>query len=397
MRTILSVTIFISILILSGCSGLQKKVTSEVDFISAKTQTAISVGELITETPFVVGGSSIPNRGQNVLPTMTITTTPPRICEDRAELIEETIPDQSVISPEEGFEKKWKILNSGSCTWNQEYELIFVGGNQLSGLSPFPINQIIPPNETVELTLALISPLAPGYYESFWKLQNDRGSQFGIGYNADIPLWIKIHSGNQEVLGSGLDLGEPDWRDTFDEDKKFIYLGTNSITGYEIRDGNLEITAFNPIGDIWQIANNHMLFNVYFEMIVTTGELCAGKDGYGVLIRAPDQPDGIIDSGYVFSFSCDGRYRIYRMENGEYNSIQLWADNVNIKPGPNQTNRLGIRAEGNRFQFYANGELLTEFFDATYSSGLFGIMIRSETTNNFKIRIDDIAYWRITK
>jgi hypothetical protein len=85
------------------------------------------------------------------------------------------------------------------------------------------------------------------------------------------------------------------------------------------------------------------------------------------------------------------------MENGEFNSIQLWTETEHIRPGPNQTNRLGIGAEGNKFQFYANGEFLTEVFDARYSSGLFGIMIRSEKTNNFKIQIDDIAYWRISK
>ncbi len=397
MRTILIIVVFLGHFVLYACSGLQNKGTSDIDLMSAKTQTAISIGNLITGTPVVTGGENIPTPGQSSLPTMVSSTTPSLNCEDRADLKEETIPDQSVISPGESFEKQWVIQNSGSCTWNQDYGLTFVGGNQLTGISPSPINHTIQPNETVELTLQLTSPQVPGYYESFWKLQNNQGGQFGIGYNADIPLWIKIHSGSQEVLGGGLDLGDPVWRDTFDEDKKYLYLGTNSITSHEILNGNLVITAFNPIGDVWQIANNHVLYNIYFEMIVTTGESCAGKDGYGVLLRAPDQPDGVIDSGYVFSFSCDGMYRIYRMEDGEYNSIQLWTETVHIKPGTNQTNRLGIRAEGNKFQLFANGELLTEIFDARYSSGLFGIMIRSESTNNFKILIDDIAYWRISK
>ena len=180
-----------------------------------------------------------------------------------------------------------------------------------------------------------------------------------------------------------------------EEDKNYIYQGKNNITNYEIKNGNLEITAINPIGDVWQIAKNHVLFNVYFELIVTTGDTCVGKDGYGVLLRAPDQADGVIDSGYVFGFTCDGMYRIYRMDNGEYNSIQEWTASDFIRPGPIQTNRLGINADGNKFQLYANGEFLTEFVDANFPSGLFGTMIRSETTNNFKINIEEIAYWRI--
>ena len=394
MKKILLMIGILGSFMVSACSGNKNNTANDTGIAAAKTQTSISILKLITETPISNEIIAV-TPGSSVLPTMTTTPTFSSYCDDKSELIEETLPDMTVVKPGVPFQKQWVLQNTGSCTWTGDYGLIFVGGNQLSGKSPTLINQIVPPNETVEITLDLISPMQPGYYESFWKIQNNQGTQFGIGFNNDLPLWIKIHSGNKEVLGGGLDLGEPTWWDSFDEDNGYIYQGKNNITSYEIKNGNLEITAINPIGDVWQIAKNHVLFNIFFELIVTTGETCVGKDGYGVLLRAPDQADGVIDSGYIFGFTCDGMYRIYRMDNGEYNSIQEWTASNFIRPGPNQTNRLGINADGNKFQLFANGEFLTEFVDSNYPSGLFGTMVRSETTNNFKINIEEIAYWRI--
>jgi len=70
-----------------------------------------------------------------------------------------------------------------------------------------------------------------------------------------------------------------------------------------------------------------------------------------VIVRAPDQPDSIIDSGYVFSFSCDGMYRVYMMNNGIYNGIANWSANTNIKAGENQANTMGIHAQGIHYNY----------------------------------------------
>jgi hypothetical protein len=54
-----------------------------------------------------------------------------------------------------------------------------------------------------------------------------------------------------------------------------------------------------------------------------------------------------------------------------------------------------IKATGDDFQLYANGEMAFEFTDSTYPGGLFGLMIRSDVTPNFKIIVEQIAYWNI--
>ncbi len=111
--------------------------------------------------------------------------------------------------------------------------------------------------------------------------------------------------------------------------------------------------------------------------------------------RAPDQPNGVINSGYIVGISCDGMFRVYRLDNGEFVGINNWTQSEKINSGPGQTNRLGVKADGPRFSVYVNGEILAEFQDYKYTIGLLGLMIRSENTENFKISIDEIGYWKL--
>jgi hypothetical protein len=112
-----------------------------------------------------------------------------------------------------------------------------------------------------------------------------------------------------------------------------------------------------------------------------------------MIVRAPDQADNVIDSGYVFSFSCDGKYRIYRMDNGNFMGIVNWTTHPTIKPGSGQINMMGVWANEEKFQLYANGALIYELLDSTYPNGLLGLVIRSENTDNLEILVEEVSYW----
>jgi hypothetical protein len=221
-------------------------------------------------------------------------------------------------------------------------------------------------------------------------LQNTQGEMFGIGENADVAIWIKI---TVAETGEGREMGPPSWEDTFEGDAVYWDLGKDEDTNYEINNNRLEITTLQQSGDLWRVSRAGTLGDFYLEAKFTTGQACSGKDAYGLIVRAPDQPNGIIDTGYILSFSCDGNFRIYRMDNGQYVGIQNWTPSPNILPGPNQTNLLGVQAIEDTIQLYANGTLTSEIVDGTYSTGLFGIMIRSDATPDFKIFINRVAYW----
>jgi hypothetical protein len=288
------------------------------------------------------------------------------------------------------FEKSWSLRNSGTCTWTNEYKLIFDSGERMGEIDQVWLSESVSSGGQVNVTVPLTAPQVPGDYIGYWKLQNELGERFGLGENADVALWVNI---TVSSTSAGLKQGPPAWEDTFDGSSSHWYLGSDSNTNFEIDESQLIMTALEPAGDQWRVAQPGFLEEFYLEAEFTTGSACASKDSYGLLVRAPDQPDSIIDSGYVFVASCDGHYRAYLMQNGNFVSLVNWTSHSGINAGPNQTNRIGVKALGSNFQLYINDALVSEFNDSTYESGLFGLSIRSEVTPDFRVIVERIAYW----
>jgi len=55
----------------------------------------------------------------------------------RAELMFESFPDGSKLSPGQSFVKEWRFANAGDCTWNENFGLIHVGELNLSDLGSY--------------------------------------------------------------------------------------------------------------------------------------------------------------------------------------------------------------------------------------------------------------------
>ena len=84
------------------------------------------------------------------------------------------------------------VKNTGSCTWDTGYRLVFVSGNQLGGPSESALPQTVAPGETADVSVDLVSPASSGTYYSYWRLKNNSGQQFGIGTKANGVIWIKF-------------------------------------------------------------------------------------------------------------------------------------------------------------------------------------------------------------
>jgi hypothetical protein len=101
-----------------------------------------------------------------------------------------TIPDDSVLSPDEPFVKTWRIRNEGTCTWGPGYSLTFSDGNQMSSPSSVMLSQTIAPGAEADISISLVAPAAAGTYQSNWLLQTPDGSQFGS--RGDYPFFVQI-------------------------------------------------------------------------------------------------------------------------------------------------------------------------------------------------------------
>ncbi len=89
-----------------------------------------------------------------------------------------TIPDDTVMAPGETFEKTWRIRNSGTCTWEEGSELVFISGEPLGGPPSVSVDSA-GPNDVIDVSAELEAPDAPETYRSNWQLQAADGTRFG--------------------------------------------------------------------------------------------------------------------------------------------------------------------------------------------------------------------------
>jgi hypothetical protein len=143
-------------------------------------------------------------------------------------------------------------------------------------------------------------------------------------------------------------------------------------------------------GEEWGISNRPAMQDYYLQATFITDDVCSGLDRYGLLARAPDP-----NKGYVYEFTCDGHYRLYKWDGTTYSALQEWRSVASIKTGANQTNIMGFWMEGSTLRLYANGHKIAEFTDDTYDKGQFGLAIGSANTENFTVSVDLVEYWEL--
>ena len=146
----------------------------------------------------VPSASNTPQPVSAVTPTSpplpTATAAPP--CTNRAAFVTDvTIPDNSLVEAGKSFDKIWRIMNTGTCTWTTGYAVVFVNGNHMSGPSASPLADSVLPGGTVDLKLPLVAPKEDGTYVGEWQLRTASGLLFGLGADADQPFWVKIRVG----------------------------------------------------------------------------------------------------------------------------------------------------------------------------------------------------------
>ncbi len=111
-------------------------------------------------------------------PTDTPTGTGPGGCVLSEQFIADvTIPDGTVLAPGAAFGKTWRVQNNGTCTW-ENYLLVFAAGEQMSGPASVMVNNT-PPGGTVDVSVNLAAPSAPGEHKGGWRFQATNGSIFG--------------------------------------------------------------------------------------------------------------------------------------------------------------------------------------------------------------------------
>jgi Ig-like domain-containing protein len=134
----------------------------------------------------VTPGTPLP--GFTALPTAGAGSTGPTAslgdsCNNSEFVSDVTIPDGSVLEPGKNFEKIWQVKNTGTCTWDEGYALVYIGGSS-PNLDPYNFefkqsSDFVAGGSTVNLALTLTTPCNPGEYQGSWRMRNDQGAYFG--------------------------------------------------------------------------------------------------------------------------------------------------------------------------------------------------------------------------
>jgi uncharacterized protein YkwD len=167
---------------------------------SATPVAASPAAALATNTPDPTqsqpSSTAIPPTPSAAPPTPTTTTTvdpQTRSCFDQAVFVDDlTIPDGTLVSQSETFTKGWRIKNDGTCAWDENYALVFAGGENMNASlsNPVPATE---PGEFADIYIDLIAPQQGGSYTGNWWLRNNAGEYFGVGVPPNGKIWVAIN------------------------------------------------------------------------------------------------------------------------------------------------------------------------------------------------------------
>jgi hypothetical protein len=137
----------------------------------------------VTNTPSRIGGSSSGGGGGGGGSSNSGSTGSAYSCA----IVAEKPYDGATFKPGDSFDKSWTIKNTGTVTWEPDWEFEYKSGDDISPSPDFLIGQQVPPGKTITLVIDIDVPNVP-YKDSgkvlvmTWSLNN--GSHFCMPYVA---------------------------------------------------------------------------------------------------------------------------------------------------------------------------------------------------------------------
>jgi hypothetical protein len=179
-------------ILMSACGSSSQ---NQADISTAVAQTVAAQNSL-TEVASLPTSTPLPSSETTVLPDVVGTsTTAPAVgapgCTVSARLAGETPPDQTLLKPGEYFWKTWMLENTGTCTWDSTYQLIYESGDLMDGLTSYPLVETVAPGETKDITIYLKAPETEGTFTGYWQIQTPWNAMFGVGPTSD-PFYVKV-------------------------------------------------------------------------------------------------------------------------------------------------------------------------------------------------------------
>lgn len=162
---------------------------------------APTVSFLVATPTLSIGSGSSSASTSAAIPTMGLTAAPQGSCTNRFTFLSDvTFPDGTMTMPRTRFTKTWYIQNSGTCTMNRQYKVVFVSGSLVSDGKEFPLfssERILKPGESAPISIPLVAPEEKGKYTTSWGIKSPDGTVYGAGPDGVVWLTSVFQVGNQ--------------------------------------------------------------------------------------------------------------------------------------------------------------------------------------------------------
>lgn len=167
--------LIILVLFVSSCNlpsdadsqGEGLSLTAAAQTVEALLSATPSSGNVATATTAPITASTI-----TPIPSPIFTSTPAATatpnCPVAQFVTDVSIPDGTVMNPNQTFNKKWRLKNIGSCAWNG-YSLVFDSGDSMNGPATKAIAAVNPGQE-IDIDVDLKAPATAGNYRGYWRL-----------------------------------------------------------------------------------------------------------------------------------------------------------------------------------------------------------------------------------
>ncbi|MCJ7434746.1 MAG: NBR1-Ig-like domain-containing protein [Anaerolineales bacterium] len=181
--------ILLAVLILSACNlpsnnpgsqGSNGAMTAAAQTITAQLTAIVPITATV---PVVVPGTNTPiTVPPTAIPPATSLPAATAICDGAQFIADVTVPDDTVFTPSQAFTKTWRFKNIGTCSWTPSYSVAFFDGNAMNGPATQALVGNVNPGQTVDISVNLTAPAAPGNYTGNYRLRNAAGLLFSKFY-----------------------------------------------------------------------------------------------------------------------------------------------------------------------------------------------------------------------
>jgi len=211
-----------------------------------------------------------------------------------------TVPDGTIMDPNEDFTKTWRLKNIGTCSWTPAYAVVFSSGSSMNGPASQALTGNVNPGQTVDISVNLKAPASNGDYTGWWKLRDGGGVLFSQFY-----VQIEVQGGGGggggpfAVTGVTFDVG------TFDDGS---YQDCPIVTAHITANGAGDV-QYNFTRSDGQGGAGDSMQTLHFNSAGTKnvsekwylGSAAAGTHWLGIYVGNPNHQD----FGHVNVPTCD--------------------------------------------------------------------------------------------